>query len=262
MARTAERVQPCKGFHQDSTEMITKYTFLTQGFVFFSGMSCFPPTGGTVGVALLFLLTTLVIKSSFLSHADSVFLTTCDFCDLWRKKKGKTAHFHIQVSTVPLILCCCLCSAVTFLPPPLSLSLPTHSLSPSLLLLLHYSLILRCPSLSSSSRVSVSLAHRITAGLFLLYDCAFWVFALCCVWLKSQVSCGLCSVNYCSRQFTNVYNIYGMRLAYRPCWCPSAWRSSLSSSQASTRPQASSSLRTPSYRLPTWGHKWGHVIND
>lgn len=44
-----------------------------------------------------------------------------------------------------------------------------------------------------------------------------------------------------------------MLLAYRLCWCPSAWRSSLSSSQVSTHPQASSSQKRPSYRSPAWG---------
>lgn len=43
------------------------------------------------------------------------------------------------------------------------------------------------------------------------------------------------------------------RWAYRLCLCPSAGRSSLSSSQASTRPRASSSRRTPSYRWPAKG---------
>lgn len=62
--------------------------------------------------------------------------------------------------------------------------------------------------------------------------------------------------------WNNIPTKQQIKLSYRLCWCPSAWRSSPSSSQASTRPRASSSQRTPSYILPMKGHKWGGMISD
>lgn len=108
----------------------------------------FSPTGGSVDTALL-----APVRPHRQTRAASI---NCSLLViLIRRSKRKTTHFLVQVSTLPLTLCSCLCSAVTFLPvPPPSSSSSSISSNPLLFLL---RLLLLLPALLASSSLSIPL---------------------------------------------------------------------------------------------------------
>lgn len=159
-------------------------------------VSHFSPTGGSVDTARL-----PPVRPHRQTRAAS---TNCSLLViLIRRSTRKTTHFHVQVSTLPLTLRCCLCSAVTFLPvPPPSPSSSSLSSNP---LLSCYVFSSFYPHASSSLSIPPFLPSRFSVScaqirVFALYECALWVTTVqscvtevcCCVWLKLQVRCEFC----------------------------------------------------------------------